>query len=152
MNKKFLIMIATICGLAMVVALLLLPIATWGKDEYTGSGRAIEMPNGGLLLLFTWVATGFSALVFFKKLHVIGLTEERHMAVSFLGFKLVSFFLLAMLIAGPLRDGSYSIGYWLAFIASIVGTFAVYLTFNPVLAEKIAAAAKQEEKSDDSTA
>ena len=145
MNRKFLIMLGTLCGLAMVASLLIFPLATWGEDKFAGSARAIEMPNGGILLLMTWIAAGFASLAFFKKTHVLGVSEERHLAVSFLGFKLSVFFMLALLIAGAGR-GNWGFGFWLAFIAGIVGTFAVYLTFNPALAEKIAAATKQEDK------
>ena len=151
MNRTFLTMVATLCGLVMVASLLLFPLATWGEGDSAGSIRAVEAEIGGFLLLLTWVAAGFAALAFLKKTHVIGISEERHMAVSFLGFKLSAFFLLALLIAGA-RHGSWGIGFWLAFIASIVGSFAVYLTFNPALAEKIAAAAKQEEKPSDDDA
>jgi hypothetical protein len=143
MNRTFLMMVATICGLAMVVSLLLFPLLTWGKGDNSVSVRVIEAPIGGVLLLVVWVAAGFAALSFLKKLHLFGLSDAQHRAVSFLGFKLSSFLLLALLIAGPSREGSYSIGFWLAFIASIVGTFAVYLTFNAALAEKIAAATQQ---------
>ena len=144
MNRTFLMMVAMICGLVMVASLLLFPLAAWGKGEASGSIRAIETSIGGILLLVTWLAAGFAALSFLKKLHLIGITDAQHRAVAFLGFKLSSFFLLALLIAGA-RNGGFSLGFWLAFIASIVGTFAVYLTFNAELAEKIAAATKQED-------
>jgi len=148
MNRKFLIMLTTICGLVMVASLLFFPLATWGEGDHSGSARAVQIEIGGFLLLLTWVAAGFAALAFFKKTHVIGMSEERHLAVSFLGFKLSAFFLLALLIAGA-QTGSWGVGFWFAFIASIFGSFSVYLTFNPALAEKIAAAAKQDEKADD---
>jgi hypothetical protein len=144
MNRTFLMMVATISGLVMVVSLVLFPLIAWGKGDASGSARAIEAPIGGVLLLVTWLAAGFAGLSFLKKLHLIGLTDAQHRTVSFLGFKLSSFLLLALLIAGA-NHGSFSLGFWLAFIASIIGTFAVYLTFNAELAEKIATATKQAE-------
>lgn len=148
MNRKFLIMVATICGLAMVISLLLLPILTYGSGEHSQSVRAIMAPAGGFVLLFAWIAAGFGALVFFKKTDILGMNEARHMAISFLGYKLTMFFLIALLIEGPMREGSWGVGFWLAFIAGLVGTLAVFLTFNPALAQKLADAAKSKEEED----
>lgn len=151
MNRKLLMMIGTLCGLVAVASLLIFPLMTYEMGKETGSIRAVETPIGGFLLLAAWIAAGFAALAFLKKTHVLAMSEASHMGVSFLGFKLSTFFLLALLIAGSSR-GSWGVGFWFAFIASIVGTFAVYLTFNPALAAKIAAATKQDETKPDEKA
>ncbi len=148
MNRKFLTMVATICGLVMVVSLLVLPATTWGKGDHSGSARVISMPIGGFLLLSAWIAAAFAALSTFGKTHIVGMSDEKHCAVSFLGFKLAGLFLIAVLIQGAGgEDVSWGVGFWFALLADIVGVLALYLTFNPALAKKIADAAKSDDDS-----
>ena len=141
MNRSFLVLVATACGLAMAVALLVFPIVTWGSGDSSRSNRAVEHTAGVFLLLATWVAAGFASLVFFKKTHLLGMSDDKHLAISFLGFKLAMFFIVALLIAGS-GHGSWGVGFWLALLAGLVGTTAVFLTFNPALAKKIADATR----------
>ncbi|MDJ0521800.1 MAG: hypothetical protein QNJ90_06965 [Planctomycetota bacterium] len=151
MNQKFLTMVATICGLVMVAALLIFPLVTWGEGDHSGSARAISAPSGSFLLMFTWLAVGFAGFVFLNKTKVIGIGENACRMFSLLGFKLAAFFFIAMLIDGANR-GSWGIGFWLGFIASVIGAFAIYLTFNPDLAAKIADAAKSDDNGGDKPA
>ena len=137
MNRRFLCMVGTIAGLVMVVSLLLLPMVTWGKGDASGSAHAIENTPGAFVMLFSWIACGFAAFVLLKRSDLLGIGESTSLLLSLVGFKLAAFFLLAMLIAGA-GHGSYSVGFWIAFLASIVGAFAIYLTFNPDLAKRIA--------------
>ncbi len=141
MNKKFLMLVGTICGGVVILSLLLLPLVSYEG----GSARVITAPNGGFILMFAWLAGGCAAMLFLKLNVRIGLGDQAARIGSLVGFKLLAFFLIALLIEGP-GHGSWGIGFWLAFIASLVGAFAVYLTFNPVLAERIAKAAKSEDE------
>jgi hypothetical protein len=144
MNRKTLVMVATLAGLVMMVALLIFPIAVTKMGDKSMSTRAIEGGSGPWLLLFSWIACGFCALVCLKKADYIGLAEDRCRMLSLLGFKLGAFFFLALLIAGTRGDStSWGFGFWLGFVASIVGAFTVYLTFNEKLAQKIASKAKE---------
>jgi len=140
MNKKFLMLVGTICGGVVILSLLLLPFLTMDKTSL----RAINSPSGGFVLIFAWLAGGCAAALFLKLNARVGLSDQASRIGSLVGFKLLAFFLLAMLIDGPWR-GSFGFGFWLAFIASLVGAFAIYLTFNPALAEKIASAAKSDD-------
>jgi hypothetical protein len=143
MDRRFLLMVSAISGGVMIVALLLLPVESWGDGELAGSWHAVQYPTGGFLLIFTWLAGGFSTAVMFKMNERVGLSEYTCRLISLLGFKLAGFFLLAMLIGGTLRGGGFGAGYWLAFIAAIVGALSLYLTFNEKLAQRIADAAKE---------
>ena len=150
MNRATFVMIATICGLVMVIALLLLPIAVTSSKDFSASSRAIEGGTGPWLLLFSWFAFGFSALVMLKKADYLGVGNDKARMLSLVGFKLAGFFFLAHLIAGTRGENTnWGAGFWLAFIASIVGVFVTYLTFNEKLAQKIANAAKEMRSGDD---
>ena len=144
MSRRMLIMVATIAGFVLLAALLLFPMMTMKLGDETDSRRAIQDVAGPWLLLFGWIACAFSALVFFGKADYIGVPESKSRMLSFLGYKLYGFFALALLIAGtPHEKASWGFGFWLAFLAAIVGALAVYLTFNPGLAQKIADKAKE---------
>jgi hypothetical protein len=150
MDRKFLVLVAFVCGLVVVGALLVLPAYVWdlataGNVSASRAERAIEHPTGGFVLLFGWLAAGLTGLVFMNKADILRMSEERHLSLAFLAFKLLAFFLLAWLIAGAPR-GNFGIGYWLAFLASFLGTFAVYLTMNPALAQRIADATKAQDE------
>jgi hypothetical protein len=143
MSRRFLLMVSTIAGLAMLAALVLFPLMTMTRGDESESRRAIEGDTGPWLLLFSWFACAFAALVFLKKADYIGIAENRCRMFSLLGYKLAGFFFLALLIAGtPHEKASWGFGFWLGFIASIVGSFAMYLTFNEKLAQKLADKAK----------
>ena len=137
MNQKFLMMVGTICGAVVILSLLLLPFVT--SDG--GSMRVIQATSGGFILMFGWIAGGCAAMLFLKLNARIGMSDQACRIGSLLGFKLLAFFLIAYLIDGTGR-GSWGIGFWLAFLASIVGAFSVYLTFNEKLAKKLAEATK----------
>lgn len=146
MDRKTLILIGTICSLVVLGSLLLFPIATWGEGERADSARAISHDAGPFLLLFAWFAAAFSGLVCWNKTHILGLSDKRHLAISFLAFKLTCFFFLALLIDGPGRESvSWGVGFWFAFIAALAGTMAVFLTFNPELAKRLAEVAKSDD-------
>jgi len=137
MNQKFLMMIGTICGAVVILSLLVLPLVTYDG----GSSRVIQAPSGGFILMFGWIAGGCAAMLFLKLNARIGMSDDACRIGSLVGFKMLAFFLIAYLIDGSGR-GSWGIGFWLAFLASIVGAFFVYLTFNAKLAQKIADATK----------
>jgi hypothetical protein len=138
MNRKSLVLVAAICGLVLVLALLLFPITSTTFGDETRTSRAIEGETGPFLLIFAWLACGFAAIVLLGKADYIGIGDDKGRMLSLLGFKLAGFFFLAHLIAGNGEHVSWGFGFWLGFIASIVGAIAMYLTFNPALAAKIA--------------
>ncbi len=140
MNNKFLMMVGTICGGVVILSLLILPMMV----DDNSSDRVISLPTGGFVLMFGWLAGGFAAMLFFGMNNRINVGDDACRTGSLIGFKLLAFFLIAMLLEGS-RHMSWGIGFWLAFLASIVGSFAVYLTFNPKLAAKIAEAAKSDD-------
>lgn len=143
MSRRFLLMVATIAGLAMLAALVLFPLVTVDIGKKTISSRAVEGGTGPWLLVFAWIACAFAALVFLKKADYIGIAEAKCRMLSLLGFKLSGFFYIALLVAGHRGDeAGWGFGFWLAFLASIVGAFAIYLTFNEKLAQKLAEKAK----------
>lgn len=144
MNRRTLVLVSTIAGFVLLAALVLFPMMTMTMGDETDSRRAIEGGNGPWLLLFGWVAAGFSALVLMNKADYIGVPEAKSRMLSFLGYKLFAFFAIAILIAGtPHEKASWGAGFWIAFLASIVGAAATYLTFNEALARKIADKAKE---------
>ncbi|MDA1195152.1 MAG: hypothetical protein O2894_08195 [Planctomycetota bacterium] len=144
MNQRTLVWAATIAGFVMLGALVLFPLVVTKVGDKSHSVRAIETEVGHWLLLFGWVACGFSALVSFGKAEYIGVAEDKSRMLSFLGYKLSGFFYIALLIAGAGGEHtSYGFGFWLAFLASLAGGFAAYLTFNPALAQKLADKAKE---------
>ncbi len=143
MDRRFLLMIATIAGLTMIVALLVFTLESWGEGEHAGGAHAVQYPSGGFLLIAAWLGGGFAAALFLKMNDRINLSEQACRMASLVGFKLAGFFLIAFLVSGTERGGGWNFGFWLAFIASVVGAFAVYLTFNPALAKRIADAAKE---------
>jgi hypothetical protein len=149
MDRKFLMTVSAIAGATVIVALVLFPLESMSMGDKTRSIRAIQYPTGGFLLVFAWLAGGFAAMLFLKLNDRIGLSEQTCRVLSFAGFKLAGFFFLAMLIGGTNYENGWGFGYWLAFIASIVGAFAIYLTFNPALAQRIAEKAREATKSDD---
>jgi hypothetical protein len=146
-NRHLLVTVATIAGLVAIVALLLLPLVTVGTGEHSHSARAIEAESGTFFLLFGWIAAAFAAFVLFRKTDLIGMSESACLLLSLLGFKLLAFFSLARLIAGS-GPGRFGMGFWFAFLASVVGALAVYLTFNPALAQRLAAATQAAAKKD----
>jgi len=148
MDRKFLMMVGAIAGLTMIVALLVFTLESQTMGDESRGMHAVQYPNGGFLLVFAWLGGGFAAMLFLKLNERIGLTEQVCRVLSLVGFKLAGFFFLAILIAGTRWDGGWDFGFWLAFVASIVGALAVYLTFNPALAKRIADAAKEKTSSD----
>jgi len=148
MNKKFLMLVGTICGAVVILSLLLFAFISYDKSY----DRVINTLSGGFILMFAWLAGGCAAMLFLKLNARVGLSDQACRIGSLVGFKLLAFFLLAMLIDGCPRGGSWGIGFWLAFLASLVGAFAVYLTFNPALAERIANATKSDDTPGDAPA
>ena len=144
MNNKFLMLVGTVCGAVVILALLILPLVTWGEGDSSGSSRVIKHGAGGFILMFGWLAGGFAAMLFLGMNDRIGMSDQSCRVGSLIGFKMLGFFLIALLIDGS-GHGGWGIGFWLALIASIIGAFAVYLTFNPNLAAKIADAAKSDD-------
>lgn len=143
MSRRTLVLAATVCGLVLVLALLLLPLVVVSIGDRSESARAIEGGTGPFLLLFAWMGFGFAALTLLGKADYIGVGEERASMLSLLGFKLAGFFFLAHLIAGNGgKHASWGGGFWLGFLASIVGAFLIYLTFNPKLARRLSDAAR----------
>lgn len=144
MNRRTLVFAATICGLVLVIALLLLPLVVVSMGDQSEGRRAIEGGTGPFFLLFAWMACGFAGLTLLGKADYIGLGEERACMLSFLGFKLAAFFFLAHLIAGTGGGRvSWGAGFWIGFLASLAGAFVVYLTFNPALAKRLSDAARE---------
>jgi hypothetical protein len=137
MNQKFLMMVGTICGAVVILSLLLLPFVTWEG----GSARVVGASSGGFVLMFAWIAGGCAAMLFLKLNARIGMSDQACRIGSLVGFKMLAFFLIAHLIDGS-KNGSWGVGFWLAFLASLVGAFFVYLTFNEKLAQKLAEATK----------
>ena len=143
MNQKTLVLVATIAGFVLLAALVFLPLSTMSHGDMSRSTHAIEAPQGAWLLLFGWIAAGFSALVCFGKADYIGVPEAKSRMLSFLGYKLYGFFAIAMLIGIDMGEhAGFGSGFWIAFLAAIVGAGAVYLTFNEKLAQKLADKAK----------
>lgn len=143
MGRRTLVMGASIAGLVLVLALLLFPLVVVKVGDHSQSARAIEGGTGPFLLLFAWMAFGFSALTLLGKADYIGIGEEKACMLSLLGFKLAGFFFLAHLIAGTgSKNAGWGLGFWLGFLASIAGAFIVYLTFNPALAKRLSEAAR----------
>lgn len=151
MDRRFLMMVAAIAGLTMIVSLLVFTLESQTMGDESRGMHAVQYPNGGFLLVFAWLGGGFAAMLFLKMNERIGLSEQNCRLLSLIGFKLAGFFFLAVLIAGTRWDDGWDFGFWLAFIASVVGAFAIYLTFNPALAKRIADAAKEkmDDKADD---
>lgn len=144
MNRRLLILTATVAGFVLLAALVFFSLATRTFGDETQTTKAVEMPQGMWLLLFGWIATGFAALVCFGKADYIGVPEAKSRMMSFLGFKLYAFFALAMLIGVDHGEkAGWGFGFWLALLASFVGAGAIYLTFNEGLAQKLADKAKE---------
>lgn len=134
MDRKFLVMVAAIAGLTALGALAILPIVS--------DVHAVQQSVGCFLLLFVWFGGGFATILWWNLHGRIGVDEHTCRILSFVGFKLAGFFFLALMIAGTGGPG-WAFGFWLAFLASAVGAFAIYLTFNPALAQRLADAAKE---------
>ena len=143
MNRKFLLMIAAICGAVVLLSILVLPLASGGKGEASWTHNFIEgRMIGVVFMLFGVFAALYSALLFFGKTTVLGMEEGRAQTAALLSFGLAAFFGLAGLIAGMENLG---FGFWLFWLASVVGTFAMLMAAIPALAQKIADAAKAED-------
>ncbi len=137
MNRSVLILVAFVCGLAALVSLLLFPLVSFEG----GSSRAI---NGGavgvFMILFAFGAALHMFAAFFKLTARLGVTEGQAMLRSMLCFKLVAMLGLALLIDGSGR-GTWGVGFWLAWLASLIGGFGLFLAENPEVARKLAEAA-----------
>ena len=142
MHPKFLTLVATIAGGMLLLALLVLPFETidMPRDMADRTIRAIELPNGVMLLVAGWLATAFAAFVQFRKLLDIDLKDRTCRLLSLLAFKLFGFLWIASLFGGTRggEDGAHGAAFWLSFPAAFVGALAMYLTFNAKLSETIA--------------
>lgn len=136
MNRSLLTMVAFVCGLAALVSLLVFPIIT---SEHR-SARAVNADAGLFMILFAFGAAMHMAAIFFKMTAKLGVSEGTAMLRSMILFKLVAMLGLALLIDGP-SGASWGVGFWLAWIASIVGALSLFLAENPEVARKLAEAA-----------
>lgn len=142
MNRQALTLAAAISGGLMMLALVMLPFlwADAGNEDITF--RAAHVPAGVAILIVAWIAGAFALAVQFRERFDIGVPDRPCRVISLLAFKLVGFLCLAVLFSGnPMGGpgkGGTTIGFWLTFIASVVGAFAMYLTFNPTLRKTIA--------------
>lgn len=144
MDRKLLLTIGAAAGALILVCILFMPMA--GKGEY--SQNFIESGTIGIVFLLVGIcAAGYAILLFLGKSHFVGPDEARVVNSAFGFFALGAFLGLAAMIAGT--DG-LMIGFWLYWIACLVGGFAMLLTANPALAKKLAEATK--EKADDKPA
>lgn len=140
MNRSVLILVAFVCGLAALVSLLLLPLIS--RDG--ASLRAVNQGAGLFMILFAFGAALHMFAAFFKLTARLGVTEGQAMLRSMLCFKLVAMLGLALLIDGPKQyggDPSWGVGFWLAWLASLIGGFGLFLAENPEVARKLAEAA-----------
>jgi multisubunit Na+/H+ antiporter MnhG subunit len=147
MDRKFLLMVAAACGALVLVSILFLPVA--GEGEY--SRNFISGGTLGIVLLLLGIAvSGTSILLFLGKTHLVGPDEASVVKSAFGFFALGAFLGLAQVIDGA--DGMKA-GFWVYWIACLIGGFAMLLVTNPALAKRIAEAAKEKpdagEKKDD---
>lgn len=145
MSRKFLLMIAAVCGAVVLLCILILPVESGGQGDASWSRNFIEAHLlGVILMLFGVFAALYSALLYFGKTSVLGMDEGRAQTAALLAYGLGAFFGLAALIAG--LEGT-AVGFWLFWIACLVGTFVMLMTASPALAKRIADAAKSDETS-----
>lgn len=141
MNRTFLTLIAAICGLAVLVSIIVLPMMVDKRGDKSDWIQAVQTGSGTFMLLFAVLATGFCGLVLIKKTDLMGLTEERHLSFSMIFFVLTFVFGVAQFLAGTGHVDSWGIGFFLTLLTSLAGSLATVLATNPAMAKKLAAAA-----------
>jgi hypothetical protein len=136
MNRKFLTMLAAICGAVLLVCVLFIPMA--GKGEF--SRNFIEGQALGVVFVLVGIfAALYAVLTFLGKHALLGVDADRGVSCAMMSFGVGAFLGLAVMIADT--DG-LKFGFWLYWIGCLAGFFFTLLASNPDLAKKLAAAAK----------